>query len=47
MQMTNVKKIQEFSDKLPEGATLFNGEYTIKRFLNDGGFGLTYLASDG
>ncbi len=47
MQMTNVKKIQEFSDKLPEGATLFNGEYTIRRFLNDGGFGLTYLASDG
>lgn len=47
MQMTKVKKVQEFSDRLPEGATLFNGEYTIKRFLNDGGFGLTYLASDG
>ncbi len=47
MQMVNVHKVQEFSDKLPEGTLLFNGEYTIKKFLNDGGFGLTYLASDG
>jgi serine/threonine protein kinase len=47
MQMVNVHKVQEFSDKLPEGTMLFNGEYTIKKFLNDGGFGLTYLASDG
>lgn len=45
--MVKAHKVQEFSDKLPEGTMLFNGEYTIKKFLNDGGFGLTYLASDG
>jgi serine/threonine protein kinase len=45
--MVKTHKVQEFSDKLPEGTMLFNGEYTIKKFLNDGGFGLTYLASDG
>ncbi|MBE9475514.1 MAG: serine/threonine protein kinase [Proteobacteria bacterium] len=47
MHMVKAHKVQEFSDKLPEGTMLFNGEYTIKKFLNDGGFGLTYLASDG
>lgn len=35
-----------FSDPLPSGTILLNGQYQIKEFLNDGGFGITYLATD-
>jgi serine/threonine protein kinase len=38
--------MDRFSDPLPDGTTLLQGQYTIKRFLNDGGFGITYLARD-
>lgn len=33
-------------DELPAGTTLLHGQYRIERFLNSGGFGITYLAKD-
>jgi serine/threonine protein kinase len=33
-------------DELPSGTKLLKGQYTITRFLNNGGFGITYLAKD-
>ncbi|MBV1902947.1 MAG: serine/threonine protein kinase [Marinosulfonomonas sp.] len=36
----------EFTDVLKPGTTLLHGQFTIDRFLNSGGFGMTYLASD-
>ncbi|NSY41355.1 serine/threonine-protein kinase [Leisingera sp. ANG59] len=33
-------------DDLQPGTTLLHGQYTITRFLNNGGFGITYLAKD-
>ncbi|SIO40563.1 Serine/threonine protein kinase [Rhodovulum sp. ES.010] len=33
-------------EELQPGTTLLHGQYTIERFLNSGGFGLTYLARD-
>ncbi|WP_318339484.1 protein kinase domain-containing protein [Defluviimonas sp. D31] len=33
-------------DELSAGTKLLNGQYTISRFLNHGGFGITYLAKD-
>ena len=35
-----------FEDELPAGSTLMHGQYTIDRFLNAGGFGITYAARD-
>lgn len=35
-----------FTDELPPGTELLHGQYTIRRYLNVGGFGLTYLAHD-
>ena len=35
-----------FVDELPPGSTLMHGQYTIDRFLNAGGFGITYAARD-
>lgn len=34
----------EFVDELKPGTQLQNGQYTISRFLNSGGFGITYVA---
>lgn len=34
------------SDRLPPGTTLLHGQYTITSFLNSGGFGITYRATD-
>ncbi len=34
------------SDALAAGDRLLGGQYTIMRFLNSGGFGITYLAKD-
>ena len=31
---------------LPAGTVLCNGQYTIEKYLNSGGFGVTYLAQD-
>lgn len=36
----------EFGDELKPGTQLLHGQYTIERFLNSGGFGMTYLAKD-
>ncbi|MEM8978700.1 MAG: protein kinase [Pseudomonadota bacterium] len=36
----------QFEDELPEGATLMHGQYTIEKFINAGGFGITYSARD-
>ena len=33
-------------DELPPGTPLLHGQYTISRFINSGGFGITYLAKD-
>ncbi len=33
-------------DELQPGTKLLQGQYTITRFLNNGGFGITYLAKD-
>jgi len=35
-----------FLDELQPGASLLKGQYVITSFLNSGGFGITYLASD-
>lgn len=36
----------DFVDELKPGTVLMRGQYTIERFLNSGGFGITYLARD-
>ena len=36
----------EFEDELKPGATLLRDQYVIEQFLNNGGFGITYLAKD-
>ena len=36
----------EFVEELKPGTELLHGQYTISRFLNHGGFGITYLAKD-
>lgn len=33
-------------DELPPGSVLCGGQYTIEKYLNAGGFGVTYLARD-
>lgn len=35
-----------FGDALPPGTELCNGQYLIDKYLNSGGFGITYLAQD-
>ncbi len=37
---------QQLLDELQPGTTLMHGQYTITKFLNNGGFGITYLAKD-
>ena len=39
-------RVEAYGDELPPGARLCQGQYTIERFLNSGGFGITYLARD-
>lgn len=36
----------DFSEELPTGTKLLSGQYTIDSYLNHGGFGITYLATD-
>ena len=35
-----------YGDELPSGWQLCGGQYTIERYLNSGGFGITYAARD-
>lgn len=35
-----------YSDELLPGTRLFHGQYRIDRYINSGGFGITYLAKD-
>lgn len=46
--MALVKRVEDseeqFVDELKPGSKLLHGQYTIERFLNAGGFGITYLA---
>lgn len=37
---------QPIGDELPQGTTLCFGQYEIVKYLNSGGFGITYLALD-
>lgn len=37
---------EELGEELPNGTTLANGQYTIKRYIAAGGFGITYFAED-
>ena len=35
-----------YGDELAPGTSLCHGQYTIKKYINSGGFGVTYLTSD-
>lgn len=37
---------EAYGDELAPGTKLLRGQYTIDRYLNSGGFGITYLAKD-
>jgi serine/threonine protein kinase len=39
-------EVDDLIDELQPGAKLLKGQYTITRYLNSGGFGITYLAKD-
>lgn len=41
-----VKAAAQVGDELPAGTALCQGQYRIVRYLNSGGFGVTYLAHD-
>lgn len=40
------EELDDLVDELPPGTKLLKGQYTITRYLNSGGFGITYLAKD-
>ncbi len=42
----NAGERNSFADELKPGTSLLHGQFTITRFLNAGGFGITYLATD-
>jgi tRNA A-37 threonylcarbamoyl transferase component Bud32 len=41
-----VDEVEDLIDELQPGAKLLKGQYTITRYINSGGFGITYLAKD-
>lgn len=43
---TAVDEGEDLIDELQPGAKLLKGQYTITRYINSGGFGITYLAKD-
>ena len=44
--MENGTTDEPYSDNLKSGATLRDGRITIEKFINNGGFGITYLAHE-
>lgn len=40
------EELEDLVDELQPGTKLLKGQYTITRYLNSGGFGITYLAKD-
>lgn len=40
------EELEDLVDELQPGTKLLKGQYTISRYLNSGGFGITYLAKD-
>ncbi|MBA3908488.1 MAG: hypothetical protein C0524_01100 [Rhodobacter sp.] len=45
-RMTDSAVDADWTDELLPGTTLLRGQYRIGKFLNSGGFGITYLAKD-
>ncbi|MEL6933012.1 MAG: protein kinase [Pseudomonadota bacterium] len=45
-QKKQAKDDESFVDELAPGTELLQGQFTIEKFLNSGGFGITYLARD-
>jgi tRNA A-37 threonylcarbamoyl transferase component Bud32 len=41
-----IDEVEDLIDELQPGAKLLKGQYTITRYINSGGFGITYLAKD-
>jgi hypothetical protein len=41
-----VEDLEDLVDELQPGTKLLKGQYTIVRYINSGGFGITYLAKD-
>jgi serine/threonine protein kinase len=41
-----VDEVEDLIDELQPGSKLLKGQYTITRYINSGGFGITYLAKD-
>jgi serine/threonine protein kinase len=46
MALDRLSEGLDVTDELPVGSTVFHGQYRITKFLNSGGFGITYLAKD-
>ena len=44
--MSKAQKLEDFSENLEPGTELLQGQFTIEKYLNAGGFGITYLARD-
>lgn len=45
-QQTDTGQAESFADALKPGTELLHGQFRIEKFLNAGGFGMTYLARD-
>ena len=45
-QQTDTGATESFADALKPGTELLHGQFRIEKFLNAGGFGMTYLARD-
>ncbi|WP_136440783.1 protein kinase domain-containing protein [Pacificoceanicola onchidii] len=43
---SDLAALPSVGDELPPGTALCQGQYTVVRYLNSGGFGVTYLAHD-